>query len=70
MSNLNIRDPHYSSADGRLIDATVDIPGVGNDLPYTFSATDVSGLGQEYYPRLVAGEFGPIAPYEPPAEGE
>lgn len=67
MSGITIKDPYYVNAEGTRINATVTIPGVGEDLPYTFAPNDVSGLGSVYFPRILSGEFGPIAPYVPPA---
>lgn len=56
------REPRWNQHG--TIDLDVDLPGVGW-CPFT-AHPDEGSLGPALYARAVAGEFGKIAPYEPP----
>lgn len=61
-------DVHYENEDETQITMTVEVEGVECiDCPVVFTTTetDTTEHGREWYQRAIAGEFGPIAAYEP-----
>jgi hypothetical protein len=60
----SIRNPRYASADNALIDCEIE---VGEDwLPFTAAANDCEASGRDIHARILAGDAGDIAAYEPP----
>ncbi|APL99502.1 tail fiber protein [Aquamicrobium phage P14] len=59
----------YSSQDGTLIDLEVNHPDFGW-VPFTASPDDSEEHGRAIYAAAVAGEFGPVAPYDGPSSEE
>lgn len=49
------------------IDLVVLFSEIGEEIHFTAASDDIEAHGRELYARTVAGEFGPIAPYIPPA---
>jgi hypothetical protein len=60
---IDIRNPRYVTPDGTLIDCEIDIDG--HWLPFTASGVDSELHGRAIHARLLAGEVGNIAPYQP-----
>lgn len=69
-----VTNPQWMDAHNTTINVDVKLlnhPLHGNDtLRVTVRASDPGWEHiEEIFARAVAGEFGPIAPYDPPAEG-
>ena len=64
-----IRNPKYTSLDGSIIDVELNHPEFGW-IPFTASPDDVEQHGRDIYAAAIAGEYGPIAPYDGPSEEE
>lgn len=62
-----IKDPVYC-ADGVRIDCRLKWREIDEEFPFTADPNDVEPHGREIHAMLVAGAFGPVAPYQP-AEG-
>lgn len=63
------RNPKWSDYDQTQIDLEVDFDELDDEyVPFTASPNDVLSWGTELYDRAVAGEFGPVADFEPPAD--
>lgn len=61
-------NPKYATPDNSIIELQVTFAEFGDAvLPFGATANDVEVHGRELYARALAGEFGPIAAYEPPA---
>lgn len=58
--------PRWADAGHSRIDLLVTFPGVGT-VPFTAASQDDTDYGPELFARAVAGEFGEIAAYAPPA---
>lgn len=63
---LVIRNPKFSNAEGTAIDVIVLHEDYGS-IPFTATPGDTEEVGREIYAAAMAGDFGEIAPYEPPA---
>lgn len=61
-----LTNPIYADASGDVINCEITFDNIGNPLPFTANANDVEEHGRAVYAALVAGEYGPIAPYVPP----
>lgn len=59
-------DPVYANAENSDINLQVKFSQFNEVLPFTATPNDPMPYGVDLYNRAVAGEFGPIAPYEPP----
>jgi len=59
----NIQNPKHLNGQGTLIEVTGVHPVYGV-IPFAASPTDVEAHGVDIFIRAIAGEFGPIAPYE------
>ncbi len=59
-------NPVYSKADNSTIDCTVTF-NTGEVYPYTAAAFDDTSYGQQLWADLIAGGYGPIAPYVAPS---
>lgn len=67
MEITNVASPAYANAEGTLIDCRVTFEG-REEVPFSAAAHDTEAHGKALFAALVAGEWGPIAPYvEPPA---
>lgn len=61
MNRVDIsRPPRFADAAGTIIDLHVLIPGLEGSHPATVK------IGSDAFARAIAGEFGPIEPFEPP----
>lgn len=65
----NCKNPQYAVPDGTLINLDWDHPEYGW-IPFTASPDDVEQHGRDIYAAALAGEYGPIAPYDGPSEEE
>ncbi|WP_322994033.1 hypothetical protein [Castellaniella sp.] len=66
----SVTDLSWADADATRINCTVVFPSVlnGQPLPYTAGPSDPDyPHSEEIFARAVAGDFGSIAPYVPPA---
>lgn len=63
----DIKNPVYVDETGDRIDCDVKFDTVPQYLPFTAYKYDVEPHGREIYEQLVSGQWGPIAPYVPPA---
>lgn len=63
MNIISAKYPQYTT-DGMIL-LTVDFEEIG-EIPFHASPDDPEERGRDLYARAVAGEFGPVAAYEPP----
>jgi hypothetical protein len=61
------KNPIYSNQKHTTIDLIVKFEEFNEELPFTAVSTDVMNHGVELFNRAIAGEFGTIANYVPPA---
>jgi hypothetical protein len=66
MDIQNARSPVYVREDQSMIDMEIEHPAYGW-IAFSASPDDVEGHGRDLYARALAGEFGPVADYVPPA---
>jgi hypothetical protein len=66
MNYTNVTNPQWATADHSSINCTVDFEGLGN-TPFTANPNDTQTDSAEIFNACVAGEYGAIAEYEPPA---
>ena len=62
----DIKNPVYVDETGDRIDCDVKFDTLPTYVPFTADKNDVEPHGREIYAQLVAGDWGPIAPYVPP----
>lgn len=58
---FEITNPHYN-ADG-TIDCTWNHPAHGV-IPFTADPNDCEAYGRQIFAQLVAGDYGPVEPYQ------
>lgn len=63
----SVTNPFYANAENLIIDCTIVYEGSLESYPYTASPNDPEQSGRDLYDALVAGTYGPIAAYTPPA---
>jgi hypothetical protein len=69
MNYANVKNPKWFNAEQSLIDCEVDFVDLVEEyVPFTASPNDSTEHGRNIYQQLVNGNFGTIAPYEPPPE--
>jgi hypothetical protein len=66
MNYTNVTNPQWATADHSSINCIVDFEGLGN-TPFTANPNDTQSYGVEIFNACVAGEYGVIAEYVPPA---
>jgi hypothetical protein len=60
-------NPRWANAEQTLIDCEITTGQFGDEvLPFTASPNDYEVYGRELFAAVVAGNFGPIAPYIAP----
>jgi hypothetical protein len=65
----SLTNPRWVNAEKTAIDCDITTSQFGDKvLPFTASSYDVEAHGRAIFAALVAGEYGPIAEYEPPLE--
>jgi len=62
----DVKYPIYADGLGDNINCDVKFDTFVSYLPYTAYKYDVVQQGRDLYAALVAGEWGPVAPYIPP----
>lgn len=62
----DVKYPVYTDESGNSIDCDVKFDTFVSYLPYAAYKYDVEPQGREVYESLIAGVWGPIAPYIPP----
>lgn len=62
----NITNPFYIDDIGDRIDCMVKFDSLNEAIPFTANKHDVEAHGRAIYDALIAGQFGPVAPYVPP----
>lgn len=60
--------PRWSAADHSTIDLDIEYEHIGKPSSTTASPFDTEAHGRQLFQRALAGEFGEIAPYEPPPQ--
>jgi hypothetical protein len=69
MNYANVKNPKWVDAQQSMINCEVDfVDFIEEYVPFTASLNDSSEHGRNIYQQLINGDFGKIAPYEPPAE--
>lgn len=66
MKIISASAPAWSDAAHSAIDLLVTLEGVG-EVPFTAAPNDPEPHGRTLFARAVAGDFGAVAPYVPPA---
>ena len=66
MQYTNITDLQWANAEHTVLNCIVDIEGLG-PVPFSAVAEGDYAHTHEIFARAVAGEFGPIVDYQPPA---
>jgi hypothetical protein len=67
MMNIEyVKDCVYANAGSTVINCTVKFAEFNEEHPFSSSVNDPEEHGREIYARIIAGEFGPIAPYVAP----
>jgi len=61
-----VADPIYANEAATMIDCMVKFVEFPDFLPFTASEYDTEEHGRELYRQLIAGIYGPIAPYVSP----
>ena len=61
---LSVRNPQWATENGRAINCLVRTNTLIDEVSFTASPDDSEAHGRELFARLLAGEFGPIAPRE------
>jgi hypothetical protein len=59
--------PFYQTKDHSCICITVKWAEFNEEMPFGATATDVEAHGRDLYNKIIAGEFGEIGVYTPPA---
>ncbi|WP_339548342.1 tail fiber assembly protein [Pseudomonas sp. RA_35y_Pfl2_P32] len=67
MIYTDVLSPQWANAEQTAINLVLTTETLG-DIPFTASPDDTTSYGPEIYERVVAGEFGEIAAYAPPAD--
>lgn len=62
----DVKNPVYADDTGQAINCDVKFDTVPVYLPFTATSYDPEPHGREIYNQLIAGDWGPIAPYVPP----
>lgn len=69
MFTLNYaKNPIWNDAEGNSILLTVKFDEFNEELPFNATSYDTEAHGVDLYNRAKNGEFGEIAPYEPPPD--
>jgi hypothetical protein len=67
MANIiSVSNPVYVTEDGTAIDCILQIDSFPVPVPFTAYVNDVEEHGRQIYAKIVAGEYGAIAPYVAP----
>jgi hypothetical protein len=61
-----VKDPIWVNFEHTMIDLTIKWDNMNEELPFTASPNDCEEHGRVIFAAAVAGNFGPIAEYEPP----
>lgn len=61
------RNPRFVKPDQTSIFCEVCLDSVPQWLPYHAMSTDPDPQGHQLFTDIVAGKYGPVAPYQPPA---
>ena len=63
-----IKNPVWSNTKHTMIDLAIKWVEMDEELPFTASPDDYEEHGRTIFARCVAGEFGTVAAYTPPAD--
>jgi hypothetical protein len=64
---IEAKNPRWANEERTMIDCDVNFNHLEQEfVPFTASPTDTYGHSIEIYNRALAGDFGPIADWEPP----
>ena len=67
MNFLDVLNPQWANAEHTAINVTLIEAEMG-ELPFTAMLNDSTEYGPEIFERVVAGDFGEVAAYEPPSD--
>ena len=62
------KSPIWVNYSHTMIDLTIKVEGISEEMPFTASLDDVEPHGVAVFKSAVAGEFGEVAAYTPPAD--
>lgn len=62
----DVKNPIYANENGTVINCLVKFDAFTEYLPFGANPNDPMDYGRELYAELIAGKWGPIAPYVPP----
>jgi hypothetical protein len=66
MNYTNVITPQWANAEHTIIDCVVNFEGLGN-TPFSANPNDIYDHGVEIFNNCVAGKYGVVAEYVPPA---
>jgi len=61
----SVSNPVYCNEEGTVINCTVKFQHLPEPVEFAATSYDTEAHGVQLYNRLIAGEFGSIAPYVP-----
>ena len=67
MNYQQVKDPVWSDAEQTAIDCLVLFDNQNEFVPFTASPNDSTVYGPEIYAECIAGDYGPVLPYQPPS---
>lgn len=59
------KNPVYGNEDGNIVVLQVKFEEFNEEMPFGAAPFDTMPYGVDLYNRAIAGEFGPIAPFQP-----
>lgn len=62
----DVAEPRWANIESTAINMLVQFQGLASPIPFTASPDDVEAHGRDIFARASSGEFGEVAPYEPP----
>lgn len=61
------KNPVYADDTGNVIDLTIKFVEFNDPILFAATSYDSEEYGKQIYANAVAGQYGPVAPYVPPA---
>lgn len=68
MQYTNVTNPQWANAEHTVIDCVVDFVSAGQALFAANPQDTANTASREIFDRCAAGDFGPVADYEPPVQ--
>jgi hypothetical protein len=66
MKLVYAKDPVWANRSKTLINVTARFEEIEEDLPFTANPDDTEEHGRDIYAKALEGEFGEVAPFDPP----